>query len=612
MNFEDKVLEKVELADALSVARMVTEHLCGKRHYAEVANVDVKLLKSFLDKVKDSRLAYEQFNELLLLLKQATVSKGFFDFFFNVPKISLEQLREGIVRFKGFAMLAFGNFRYAFKTLMALSIEDIRHRLASYCGEHEASKGRPQKTIEIAEIPRDNTWYTGFISKAKLAKEGLYAERLVKSKQDESVRRELTKELAITYGEKGGEFYTKHLALAERYAERYSQIEEDVLEAQSNALANTDTYLIWDYMDVYVATSMRHSWEFEDTFDFIRQVFINERFEDGTENPLVPLNLRYFDPTQSLSDNRIDKGLVEGLMLKRVYCTIYMAQESDTLGKDSELASTLAQRKPVIAYVPKIDDVEHYSTQIVKRPLDFFEKRFLILWAEGLLDDRELANRLYGAFQDWEEIMDDFIDALNRHRLKQPFTLIVEEETRFKERFSRFADLCKLLAIMEAYNFDKRARTLQETHPLAIQVDLQSGVANGVLVVRNAKDCALLIQSILKKSLQFTIKHAKVFDLREQDYESLMSAKPQLTDKLSYDRGKRTLYVDKDLSSEELSDLSEFSKEAACPEALRIPFQRFDQQGLHILEERVSGSPFRVVTNDEKLTNSFWNFYLTF
>src|ERR1017187_8527142 len=43
------------------------------------------------------------------------------------------------------------------------------------------------------------------------------------------------------------------------------------------------------------------------------------------------------------------------LMLKRAQCTLYLAQESDTLGKDSELASTLAQGKPVIAYVPRID-----------------------------------------------------------------------------------------------------------------------------------------------------------------------------------------------------------------------------------------------------------------
>jgi hypothetical protein len=50
-------------------------------------------------------------------------------------------------------------------------------------------------------------------------------------------------------------------------------------------------------------------------------------------------------PTQAYCSDRIDKGIAEALMLKRAQCTIYLAQESDTLGKDSELASTLAQGK---------------------------------------------------------------------------------------------------------------------------------------------------------------------------------------------------------------------------------------------------------------------------
>jgi len=38
---------------------------------------------------------------------------------------------------------------------------------------------------------------------------------------------------------------------------------------------------------------------------------------------------------------------------------------------------------------------------------------------------------------------------------------------------------------------------------------------------------------------------------------------------------------------------------------------RHKDEGITALEEKVSGCPFRVVTDDEKLTNSFWNFYLT-
>ena len=68
---------------------------------------------------------------------------------------------------------------------------------------------------------------------------------------------------------------------------------------------------------------------------------------------MAGLNLRFFDPTQSYMSNRVNKGLVESLMLKRAKCTVYSVQDTDTLGKDSELAATLAQGKPVIAYVPE-------------------------------------------------------------------------------------------------------------------------------------------------------------------------------------------------------------------------------------------------------------------
>ena len=41
-------------------------------------------------------------------------------------------------------------------------------------------------------------------------------------------------------------------------------------------------------------------------------------------------------------------------MLKRAGVTVYMAQKSDTFGKDSEASAALGQGKPVIVYVPKM------------------------------------------------------------------------------------------------------------------------------------------------------------------------------------------------------------------------------------------------------------------
>ena len=61
---------------------------------------------------------------------------------------------------------------------------------------------------------------------------------------------------------------------------------------------------------------MRNSWEFKETYDFINEL--------SGKKEIKKLKLRFFDPTQSACKNPRDKGLLEGLMLKRTLITIYM------------------------------------------------------------------------------------------------------------------------------------------------------------------------------------------------------------------------------------------------------------------------------------------------
>lgn len=230
---------------------------------------------------------------------------------------------------------------------------------------------------------------------------------------------------------------------------------------------------------------------------------------------------------------------------------------------------------------------------------------------EEVFSDESLIERLDKEGLDWRKIIDNYIEKFNEHRSMQPFTLIEQEESEFKSNFNEFDKLCRILAIAESYNFDKRAKTLQEIHPLAIQVNLQSGVANGVLVVRNAKDCAKLIHQLLTNSMEFTIKHIKHFNLIESEYRTLCSLmKRQLDKKLHYDADKKTLNLKGDLTNKEINYLEKLSKKKSCPEMLKKHLKRFRLEGVTVLEEKISSSPYRVVTNDEKLTNSFWNFYL--
>ncbi len=63
-----------------------------------------------------------------------------------------------------------------------------------------------------------------------------------------------------------------------------------------------------------------------------------------------------------------------------------------------------------------------------------------------------------------------------------------------------------LLAETTREHYDRRALTLRESHPLGIQVNLDTGVANGVLVVRSVENCAELILRIITGRLEFRIE----------------------------------------------------------------------------------------------------------
>jgi len=192
--------------------------------------------------------------------------------------------------------------------------------------------------------------------------------------------------------------------------------------------------------------------------------------------------------------------------------------ENDTLGKDSELAATLAQGKPVIAFVPML---EH---------------------AEGFKKDAEtLARSLYPELP-FEQVVLDFL------RRYYPYGAwsdpVVREWVATPSRMNTDAALTLLFEKARDV-YDARARTLKESHPLGLQVNLATGVANGVFVVRKVDQCARLLERVVLNAMEF--------DIEEQPTERGVS---------------------------------------------------------FLLRERISGSVYRVMTGDELLTNSFWNFYL--
>lgn len=514
MHFNDEEIDSLNLESVTDFNKLITKYFCGRKTECNLNSQEEKMVWNSLDCIKKNGLTFEQLNEVLLLMNQNRVDEDFFAVYFKKDLISLQELKEGITEFRGYGMLSFGNFRFAFRDLIYKKKDEIEKATSPFCKDskklEDSFKKRAPKILDINTIDRDFVYFVGEFSGRKLNAEAKFLKKEMvdaKERKDELKFRELLK-----------------------IKDEFEKRKKDIKDTEKQALGNADVYLTWDCIDVYVATSMRNKWEYEETYDFIRDVF--------NDANLQSLKLRYFDPTQSKCSNPRDKGLIEGLMLKRALCAIYMAQEGDTMGKDSELAATLSQSKPVIAYIPDYD-VSKYTKQIRTYPLDFFKARLQILDAEGTLNDSKCASRLRKIDRDFQELIDGFLEQLEQFRDKEPYTLN-ETEQKFKSQFKEFDKLCNVVSTAECFNYDKRAKILMGLHPLCMQVNLDSGVTSGVLVVRKPSDCALLLFRLLTNQMNFTIKK--------------------------------------------------------------------ERKGT-ILEEEVSKCAYRVVTDNEKLTNCFWNFF---
>ena len=300
---------------------------------------------------------------------------------------------------------------------------------------------------------------------------------------------------------------------------------------QSVAQQNLAQYLAADYLDVYVATSMRTESDFVSVNRFVQALF--------THDDVRPLKLRYFNPTQSWIDDRVAKGLVEALMLRRSQLTIYMAQKEDTFGKDSEASVALGQGKPVIVYVPKLvvselsidtenlgkarrDQLEaHIREEGADEDQDFDETmdteallgRLLSIRLEGAAGD-VLANAVKRHWADFDlygearriEASDD------RAEYRRWLDAVVGAEDPV-EPPAQVKDKVVSILVATSLRFERRARIFREVHPLALQVILSSGVLNGILVARSVDSCATVIHALIQNDLDLEM----VFPMAEGD-----------------------------------------------------------------------------------------------
>lgn len=443
-------------------------------HQIELLTGQISSLREVFDKYVDVN-AFEKgtigvsvMNELLLFAGFDRVTEDFFMFLCTgTPKKyegvrinGIGELKKKVKNIRVFGALKYGNFKFAFKKWANMSWEELGKDLSPEIlpVKRDYFMTRGESIDEIKEIPLDDRVLLGYISGYNDAKL--------------STRRD---------------------------------------SAEKIGRENLRKYINFDHMDVYVATSMRKYGDYVSVGSFVRQVFDHPRIK--------ALKLRYFDPTQVYSIDRFCKGLVESLMLKRAKCCIYCVQETDTLGKDSELATTLVQGKSVIAWVPEIKDIRQYGDKLIAdskmecpdNPKKVLAKYYMTVFPEVALEN---------------------VDLIGKYSLEE---LSEEIAKNLKERF------------------EYRAQTLLESHPLAMQADINTGVAHGVLVVRNAEMCSEVLYKVLNKELEFYIKE---IEPREPE------------------------------------------------------FATGDYTKTYILIEKLTSSPYRVVIGDAQLTNSFWNFYL--
>lgn len=325
-------------------------------------------------------LSQQALNRVLLCCDRNVVTPSFFKYFFKRDPIEdVEQFEEGVESFRKKAMLLYGNFQYAFRKFRQQDdlAEFLRQRGCEPLGEQNIKR---ETRFELQKIDKSARWTLGHVT---------YDAEIQKLESDKN----------------------SGILTEAEFQRSKAEYEELAKRTRAKGRRNLRKYLTLDELDVYVATSMRERDDYEEMANFVESVF--------EKDPIRSLNLRYFDPTQSYIEDRISTGLLECFLLKRAKVTVYHAGYSDTLGKDSELATTLAQGKPVIVYVPK----------------------------KWRLENEVGADRL-----------------------------------------------------------DARYEIFKEIHPLGLQVDLKTGVAHGVIVVRDIEQCADILYKVLLNQLDTYIE----------------------------------------------------------------------------------------------------------
>ena len=546
-------------ADGLRMARFETllEGLTGEYRTlvgqpSSVVGPAASMIRELVEGSFPPAHRYGLFCSILVFYGIPRVSRMFFNRYFVDPDspsrpMTLDSLETAIEIYQMDAMRLYSSFAEAFA---ALGNSDGLQQLLSALEPRDTSEftNRPIWDV-IQEIPSERLADLGYIA----------AERVKRESNDRQAISAFLTRVAKRLEEVGATALSEHSeaelrrmdSLLRRFgsqldhtflsplfapdpgallleAERLAPKEEEELaqmqETQDTALRNLSGYLVSDYLDVYIATSMRSDADFVSVNEFVSNLFSNDE--------LKGLRLRYFNPTQSWVSDRVAKGLVEALMLKRTSYTIYMAQKSDTFGKDSEASVSLGQGKPVIVYVPKLSvpEVDLDSDRLGRMSSaeligalhsagvpdaqtytdDMDKESLLAPLMYAMLeraDDDAIARTAQRCWADFDLPSEaNRVAAENRQQFRKWLSSVVESaESQVPSLPEELREDVRGILVAAAARFERRARIFREVHPLALQVILSQGILNGILVTRSINDCAALLSRLIENRLELEL-----------------------------------------------------------------------------------------------------------
>jgi hypothetical protein len=516
-------------------------------------------------------------NSALTTIGIKSISLAFFKVILgDVDFRSEESFRSAVERFCKVAMLEFGNFRYAYKILRVAKEDSLRRLWRKH---YPAPNVMTERTAFLASripisglipIEPERLFALGYLAAEQVRQVNVARDKfkqllaklepLLAADGGVSIVQKLKKlgilsEWQELLGKVNSRDATQFTAGAlfvggESQADAGAKLREKLIaydpalieKTQKEGRQNTDAYLAAPETDLYIATSMRELSHFTSMASFVRGLMGDAELRE--------LKVRYFDPTLSHVDDRIQKGLVECMMVKRAKLTIYNAQEGDTFGKDSEASISLALGKPVIVYVARFLATQlamEYAVIDKYREVEVAD--FVIkLVADGALAEKAKLELIRPG------ITKPAVVAYWAREKVRPLLAAITPEALLTEcqdlgympdQKECFSDPEKLrdYVLERITRHESRALQFSDSHPLALQTALNTGVAHGVMVTRDIRTTAQLTGRILLSCMEYDM-----------------------------DRGS--------------------------------PHNT-------LLRERLTRSPVRVVANDDVLTNAFWDSYLS-